>query len=94
MLLLEKSIIRRKGLLHVIVRLRRYLEHVRVVVMAVLHHHRLVPRQSEGDAVLPAAVDGLQQQQELLFTRSGTFFNCSDGSHVLLDDAVATIKWI
>lgn len=41
-----------------------YLEHICVVVMAVLHHHRLVPRQSEGDAVLPAAVDGLQQQHK------------------------------
>lgn len=52
-----------------------YLEHIRVVVMAVLHHHRLVPRQSEGDAVLPAAVDGLQQQQqkqELMFTQCST----------------------
>lgn len=58
--------------------MQRYLEHVRVVVMAVLHHHRLVPRQSEGDAVLPAAVDGLQQQQQqLIFTRSGTLFNHS-----------------
>lgn len=59
----------------------RYLEHIRVGVMAVLHHHRLVARQSEGDAVLPAAVDGLQgQQQELVFTRSGTFFSYPDGS--------------
>lgn len=31
--------------------------------MAVLHHHRLVAGQSEGDAVLPPAVDGLQRQQ-------------------------------
>lgn len=52
--------------------------------MAVLHHHRLVPRQSEGDAVLPAAVDGLQQQQqaEAILTHSGTFSNYS---RVLLD---------
>lgn len=43
--------------------LKRYLEHVCVVVMAVLHHHCLVAGQSEGDAVLPPAVDGLQRQR-------------------------------
>lgn len=79
MLLLERNIILCKGQFYVVTSVRCYLEHVRVVVMAVLHHHRLVPRQSEGDAVLPAAVDGLQQQQQqLIFTRSGTFFNHSD----------------
>lgn len=76
MLLLERNIILWKGQFYVVTSVRRYLEHVRVVVMAVLHHHRLVPRQSEGDAVLPAAVDGLQQQQ-LIFTRFGTLFNPS-----------------
>lgn len=40
-----------------------YLKHVCVFVMAVLHHHRLVAGQRERDAVLPPAVDGLQQQQ-------------------------------
>lgn len=43
-----------------------YLEHVRVVVMAVLHHHRLVTGHGVGDAVLPPAVQGLQQQEEEL----------------------------
>lgn len=43
-----------------------YLEHVCIVIVAVLHHHRLVTGQSERDAVLPPAVDGLQQQQEEL----------------------------
>lgn len=57
--ILRKDIRIYKGLTSV----RGYLEHVCVVVMAVLHHHRLVPRQSEGDAVLPAAVDGLRQKQ-------------------------------
>lgn len=95
MLLLDRNIIIRKGLFHVVIPLWRYLEHIRVVVMAVLHHHRLVPRQSEGDAVLPAAVDGLQQQQqqqELIYTRSGTFFDYSDGSYVRLDFTVMTLK--
>lgn len=69
----------------------RYLEHICVVVMAVLHHHRLVPGQSEGDAVLPAAVDSLQEQ-ELGFTRSGTSFNDSNGSYVLLESSGMTIK--
>lgn len=32
--------------------------------MAVLHHHRLVTGQSERDAVLPPAVDSLQQQRQ------------------------------
>lgn len=41
-----------------------YLEHVCVVVMAVLHHHCLVTGQSERDAVLPSAVYSLQQQQQ------------------------------
>lgn len=80
MFLLERNLILCKGQFYAVTSVWRYLEHVRVVVMAVLHHHRLVPRQSEGDAVLAAAVDGLQQQQQqqLIFTRSGTFFNHSD----------------
>lgn len=41
-----------------------YLKHVCVVVMAVLHHHSLVTGQSERDAVLPPAVDSLQQQRQ------------------------------
>lgn len=41
-----------------------YLEHVCVIVMAVLHHHCLVAGQSEGDAVLPPAVYSLQQHQQ------------------------------
>lgn len=41
-----------------------YLEHVCVVVMAVLHHHGLVSGQGERDAVLPPAVHRLQQQQQ------------------------------
>lgn len=40
-----------------------YLEHVCVVIVAVLHHHCLVTGQSERDAMLPPAVDSLQQQQ-------------------------------
>lgn len=43
-----------------------YLEHVCVVIMAVLHHHCLVAGQSERDAVLPPAVNSLQQQQDKL----------------------------
>lgn len=89
MLLLEKNISIRKGLFYVAIHLWPYLEHIRVVVMAVLHHHRLVPRQSEGDAVLPAAVDSLQQQ-ELGLTHSGTNYNYPDGSYVLLDSTVVT----
>lgn len=41
-----------------------YLEHICVVVMAVLHHHRLVTGQRERDAVLPSAVDSLRQQRQ------------------------------
>lgn len=34
--------------------------------MAVLHHHRLVTGHGVGDAVLPPAVQSLQQQKEEL----------------------------
>lgn len=36
-----------------------YLEHVRVFIVCVLHHHGLVPRQSVGYAVLAFAADSL-----------------------------------
>lgn len=55
-----------------------YLEHVCVVVMAVLHHHGLVSGQCERDAVLPPAVHRLQQQQQQQLvvqqSFSGSFF--------------------
>lgn len=52
-----------------------YLEHVCVVVMAVLHHYCLVTGQSERDTVLPPAVNNLQQQQEhIKMTFSGKIF--------------------
>lgn len=52
-----------------------YLEHVCVVIVAVLHHHGLVTGQSERDAVLPPAVDGLQRQQvELMLANWGRGF--------------------
>lgn len=61
--------------------------------MAVLHHHRLVPRQSEGDAVLPAAVDGLQQQQQrkAILTHSGTF-SMTLAAHVCCYIPVSALK--
>lgn len=37
-----------------------YLKHVCVVVVAVLHHHRLAPGQSVGDAVLTFTVGRLE----------------------------------
>ena len=37
-----------------------YLKHVRVFVMAVLHHHRLVSGQRVGDAVLAFTVHSLK----------------------------------
>lgn len=42
-----------------------YLEHVCVFVMAVLHHHRVVPGQCVGDAVLTFAVHGLKYDKPL-----------------------------
>lgn len=45
----------------------RYLEHVSVVVMAVLHHHRLVSGQSVGDAVLALAVHRLSRNTTNIF---------------------------
>lgn len=39
-----------------------HLEHVGVVVMAVLHNHCLIPGESEGDAVLTPAVNRLKQK--------------------------------
>lgn len=43
-----------------------YLEHVCVVVVAVLHHHRVVPGQSVGDAVLAFTVHSLGHKQQLV----------------------------
>lgn len=43
-----------------------YLKHVCVVVMAVLHHHRLISGQCVGDAVLAFTVHGLKQNQQII----------------------------
>lgn len=43
-----------------------YLEHVCVLIMAVLHHHRLVPGQRVGDAVLAFTVHSLEGDDTLL----------------------------
>lgn len=40
-------------------KMTHYLEHVRVFIVCVLHHHGLVPRQSVGYAVLAFAADSL-----------------------------------
>lgn len=42
----------------------RYLEHVCIAVMGVLHHHRLGSRQSVRDAVLVFVAYGLERQKE------------------------------
>lgn len=39
--------------------MKRYLEHVCIFIVCVLHHHGLVPRQSVGYAVLAFAADSL-----------------------------------
>lgn len=44
----------------------RYLEHVGVLVVAVLHHHRVVPGQSVGDAVLAFTAHHLEDKQQLV----------------------------
>lgn len=39
-----------------------HLKHVCVIIMTVFHHHSLVPRQCEGDTVLPPAINRLKQK--------------------------------
>lgn len=63
--------------------------------MAVLHHHRLVTGQSERDAVLPPAVDGLQQQgqqAELVHPSSREVFlldcSCIELNYIVLRKSV------
>lgn len=52
-----------------------YLEHVCVFVMAVLHHHSLVPGQRVGDAVLALTVYSLQcNSKEISFIFSCFWF--------------------
>ena len=40
------------------------LEHVRIAVVSILHHHRLSPGQCVGDAVLVLVAYGLQKRRE------------------------------
>lgn len=74
-----------------LISLVRYLEHVCVVVMAVLHHHCLVTGQSERDAVLSPAVNSLQQQQqqaELKLSSYGKGFHLRNSSYIRLNHTV------
>lgn len=48
-------------------RIFSHLEHICVIIMTVFHHHSLIPRQREGDTVLPPAINRLKQRSHLLF---------------------------
>lgn len=58
-----------------------YLKHVCVFIMAVLHHHRVVPGQCVGDAVLAFTVHSLKYNKKTHYkhaTCCDTILNIKD----------------
>ena len=54
-----------------------YLKHVGVFVMAVLHHHSVVPGQGVGDTVLAFTVHRLEHKQRTCFRDWICSHNCN-----------------
>lgn len=51
---------------HTVILMGFYLKHVCVVIMAVLHHHRLISGQRVGDAVLAFTVHSLKYNKQII----------------------------